>query len=539
MRIYIILGTEMPRKQAITLEQRQALRNWAHQQHPKPSQRACINWFYEQYNHKLSQSTVSESLSQHFKNLDKSTTQGQGQGQGQRLRTGQWPDLERILFDFQQRIDRQGGFTSGDILREKAQQIWQRLPQYADQPCPDFSSGWLKRFKLRYNIKQHTRHGEAGSVSESTEQEMKGLQTIAGEFQEEDIYNMDETGLYWKMMPSRGLSAQAQPGIKKEKARITLAFCVNATGSDRFPVWIIGKSKTPRALRNINFSTMGAQWRWNKKAWMNTTIMVEWLHAFYQHIGSTRQVLLTMDNFSAHYSAIELHPPPLNIRICWLPANSTSRFQPLDQGIIQSFKACYRRQWLSYMLKCFDTNQNPMDTMNLHLAIRWTVRSWNQHLLHSTIYNCFRKSTLLTTSITLPTCITPPDLPQLYEQVLRAGNIHDSMAISNFLNPEEEEEQDLEINEHTTDTEEVLQEVLEEHLDIQTTQDEEEQSEQPEQSISTVQDAQQALQVLIEYTERQDALSVDHMRALERLEAAIEAIRANSQLQSTLDGWII
>lgn len=107
----------MPRKQAITLEQRRALRKWAHQQYPKPTQKACIDWFLLQFNHKLSQSTVSESLSAHFKDLDTSTTQGQ------RIRTGQWPDLKQILFDFQQRIDSQGGFTSGDILQQKAREI--------------------------------------------------------------------------------------------------------------------------------------------------------------------------------------------------------------------------------------------------------------------------------------------------------------------------------------------------------------------------------------------------------------------------------
>jgi hypothetical protein len=49
---------------------------------------------------------------------------------------------------------------------------------------------------------------------------------------------------------------------------------------------------------------------------MNTAIMREWLLEFYTHIGSTREVLLTMDNFSAHYNTIEISPPPPNIRIC-------------------------------------------------------------------------------------------------------------------------------------------------------------------------------------------------------------------------------
>ena len=119
------------------------------------------------------------------------------------------------------------------------------------------------------------------------------------------------------------------------------------------PLWFIGKAKKPRALRYTNVEAMGGYWRWNKKAWMNQFIMAEWLRAFYLHIGSHRQILLTMKNFSAHIAAIETTPPPSNIRIIWLPANATSRFQALDQVIIASLKAHYRRQWLVFMLNAF------------------------------------------------------------------------------------------------------------------------------------------------------------------------------------------
>jgi DDE superfamily endonuclease len=269
---------------------------------------------------------------------------------------------------------------------------------------------------------------------------------------------------------------------------------------------------------------------------MNTTIMGDWLQAFYRHIGSIRHILLTMDNFSAHASAIELYPPPSNIRICWLPANTTSIYQPLDQGIIQNFKVHYRRQWLAYMLECFDADRDPMATMNIHLAIRWSLRSWNQHVSTTTIYNCFRKSTLLTNPITLsnPTPAIPSDVQQLYNQVIRAGNIQDFIAISNFLNPADEDE-DME---EASSMDDVLQEVLDEHLGVQSTQNDEEDDEQPEQPVPTLQEAQQALQILIGYTEHQDALQAEHLRALERLDMAIGVIKANSQVQSTLDRWI-
>ncbi len=43
----------------------------------------------------------------------------------------------------------------------------------------------------------------------------------------------DETALFWKMTPERTLATEAAPGVKVEKARVTLAICSNATGSDK------------------------------------------------------------------------------------------------------------------------------------------------------------------------------------------------------------------------------------------------------------------------------------------------------------------
>lgn len=137
----------------------------------------------------------------------------------------------------------------------------------------------------------------------------------------------------------------------------------------------------------------------------------------------------------------------------------------------------------------------------------------------------------------LPTLITPSDTQQLYEQVLMAGNIQDSMAISNFLNLVEEFMDVLEDG-HIESHEEVLQEVLEEHLGLQSTQNDEEDDEQARPLVWTIQEAQQALQVLIEFTEGSDDLQVDYLRGLQRLEAAIKAIKINSAVQSTLDRWI-
>jgi hypothetical protein len=182
----------MPRKQRILLSQRRALRAWALQQHPRPSQKACIAWFQVQYSRTISQSTVSESLSNHFEAIDTSTNTARS-----RLRSGQWPDLENLLFLWQQEIEEKGGTTSGELLRIKAQQLWQQLPQYSLLPCPEFSNGWLQKFKKRHNIRHFTRHRASGSVSKTAEGEMNGIRTLAEKCNEKNVYNMDETGPYW------------------------------------------------------------------------------------------------------------------------------------------------------------------------------------------------------------------------------------------------------------------------------------------------------------------------------------------------------
>ncbi|OAF62148.1 hypothetical protein VC83_01438 [Pseudogymnoascus destructans] len=104
------------------------------------------------------------------------------------------------------------------------------------------------------------------------------------------------------------------------------------------------------------------------------------------------------------------------------------------------------------------------------------------------------------------------------------------MAISNFLNPSDEER---DIQDGTPSEDEILQEVIDEHLGLQQTQDDDEEELQ-ERSLHSVKSARQALQVLIEFTEEQEALQSDYLRGLERLEFALEALDQESWVQICL-----
>ena len=58
-----------------------------------------------------------------------------------RLSIGDWPDLEIVLFEWQQRIEQKKAIITGDILKEKARQLWDALPQYDNIQMPKWSNG--------------------------------------------------------------------------------------------------------------------------------------------------------------------------------------------------------------------------------------------------------------------------------------------------------------------------------------------------------------------------------------------------------------
>lgn len=513
----------MPR-QSITEAQRAHLRQWVANHNLRPSQKDCIRWFKDTYHFTVSQSTISESLSGKFSRLDSTQASNRVRNRGAR-----WPVLEDLLFKFQKHIESNGGSTTSEILQAKAQEIWHRIPDYQGHPPPEFSVGWLSRFKTRNNIRHRIQHGEAGSVPVTAEEEMKAVRTLCGEYAEDDIYNMDELGLFWRSAVNQGLLSSATPGRKQDKSRISIAVCCNSTGSDRLPIWFIGHAQKPRALKGLNFEALGCRWRANKKAWMTTIIMIDWLKAFYRHVGA-RSVILAMDNLKAHINGVEQAPPPSNIHIIWLPKNSTSVFQPLDQGIIRNLKAHYRKQWIQYIIDCIDTSINPFTTITLYQTIHWCLKAWYQMVLNTTIYQCFRKSTIIQPQISLPTD-PPVDIHEQYQALQQ--RLPCVMMMEFILNPEDEDE---EIDEAIT-----FDDIIDEHLqDIETSEEAvlEDVEPQPE-AVPSPAEALMAIQLLQRYQERQDGAQHHEFAYLSQFERQITALVASRARQSTLDNWIM
>jgi hypothetical protein len=156
-------------------------------------------------------------------------------------------------------------------------------------------------------------------------------------------------------------------GGKTAKGRITILFCVNAAGGKEQP-FIINKSLRPRCFAKKNLETMGVDWYANKKTWMTCTIFQDWRRKFNQRMkNDDRNVLLMLDNAPCHLKECQL----TNVKVVFLPTYSSSKFQPLDEGIIQSFKLFYRRRISSAFVARMDEENNLFD------AVDWVKLAWD------------------------------------------------------------------------------------------------------------------------------------------------------------------
>uniref|UniRef100_A0A8C3FUG2 HTH psq-type domain-containing protein n=1 Tax=Chrysemys picta bellii TaxID=8478 RepID=A0A8C3FUG2_CHRPI len=217
------------------------------------------------------------------------------------------------------------------------------------------------------------------------------------DYHEEQLYNCDETALFGKLLPDKTLAfnyeRQKTAGFKKIKDHVSLLFCSNKTGSHKLTPLLIGRFHNPRCFNHLNRAKL-------KNAWMTRHIFDNWFHngfvpAFRKHLRSKKlkaKVLLLLDNCPVHPLAESLVSSDGKIRFLYLPFNTTSKIQPLDQDIIQNFKNNYRRELILAIVSCTSSGISEfMKQLNMKEIIYLIKKAWDG-IKQKSIENCWMKA---------------------------------------------------------------------------------------------------------------------------------------------------
>ncbi|GFW90393.1 tigger transposable element-derived protein 6 [Trichonephila clavipes] len=84
--------------------------------------------------------------------------------------------------------------------------------------------------------------------------------------------------------------------------------------SEKITPLVIGKSAKPRCFKGIN--SFPTKYRSNKKAWMTTELLTEWLVSLNSDMKREKRHILFLDNCTVHNNA----PPLSNVKIQVFPS---------------------------------------------------------------------------------------------------------------------------------------------------------------------------------------------------------------------------
>ncbi|CAG8476913.1 5649_t:CDS:2 [Cetraspora pellucida] len=85
----------------------------------------------------------------------------------------------------------------------------------------------------------------------------------------------------------------------------------------------------------------------------------------------------------------------INIKLHYLLPNTTAHLQPMDAGIIQSFKSKYKKLYCKHVLNQFESNIDlKKNKLNVRQAVNFIAESWC-NVTDITIQNCWHKTGIL------------------------------------------------------------------------------------------------------------------------------------------------
>ena len=122
-------------------------------------------------------------------------------------------------------------------------------------------------------------------------------------------------------------------------------------------------------------------------SFMSGELFEDWVHELDRKFAaSKRKIALIIDNCTTHPHVENLKW----IELIFLPPNTTSHTQPMDQGIIRTLKAKYRSLAVRKLILALEKKE-PIPKFSILSAMYMLKKAWDA-VSNQTFTNCYRKS---------------------------------------------------------------------------------------------------------------------------------------------------
>jgi hypothetical protein len=112
---------------------------------------------------------------------------------------------------------------------------------------------------------------------------------------------------------------------------MSIVMATNSSGTEKLPLLFLGKAKKPRWLPK---KPATALYQGTSKGWMTVSVFQEWLRDLDKTMGEARRkIMLLVGNAPVHITPDDTLA---NVKVEFLPPNTTAAVQPMDQGVMRS-----------------------------------------------------------------------------------------------------------------------------------------------------------------------------------------------------------